>query len=75
MSEHPRMHLNNWLQGRYGSTRYLTWDAVQVGPQHSGYWMVTAYLNNIEYGRGSGVTRGEAADMAAEQALIALRGY
>ena len=32
-------------------------------------------VNNIEYGRGTGITRGAAADRAAEQVLIALRGY
>jgi len=75
MAEHPRMLLNNWLQGRYGTTKYLTWDAVQVGTEHSGYWVVTAYFNNIEYGRGTGITKGDAANSAAEQTLIALRGY
>jgi hypothetical protein len=32
-------------------------------------------VNNIEYGRGSDRSRGAAAELAAEQTLVALRGY
>jgi hypothetical protein len=37
------MTLNNWLQGRYGTTNHLTWDAVQIGPTDSDHWEVIAY--------------------------------
>lgn len=37
------MSLNNYLQGRFSSTRSLTWERQQVGPQHAGQWIVVAY--------------------------------
>jgi hypothetical protein len=88
------MTLNNWLQGRYGTTKYLTWDAIHVGPQDAGEWIVVALckiphrfaglqtdftlrkiVNNIEHGRGVNRAKGAAAEVAAHQALVALRGY
>lgn len=37
------MTLNNHLQARFGSTRSLTWEREQVGPQHACQWTVVAY--------------------------------
>jgi hypothetical protein len=88
------MHLNNWLQSRYGNTNHVTYEWVHYGPEESGYWMAISYcadfctidfqlspnwlcfclVDNVEYGRGTGRTKAEATDNAAELALNALRG-
>ena len=88
------MGLNNWVQGRYGDTKYLTWDAFYVGPQDNGKWTVIAYcedfmsfasfqiefhlrriVKGVEYGRGTDARKGSAAELAANQTLVSLRGY
>jgi hypothetical protein len=38
-----RMYLNNYLQGRYGHTKYLTWSYTQSGPPHDTRWLAIAY--------------------------------
>lgn len=38
-----RMFLNNYLQGRYGHTKYLTWAFSQSGPKHDIRWLAIAY--------------------------------
>jgi len=75
MSEHWRTTLNNWLQSRYGTTVHLTWECTYSGPAHAVYWTAVAYFNDIEYGRAGGSSRGAAAEEAARQAVVALRGY
>lgn len=37
------MQLNNWVQGTYGSTRPLSWERFQLGPQNAGQWQAIAY--------------------------------
>jgi hypothetical protein len=32
------MALNNWVQGRYGTTKYLSWEPIHVGSQDNGEW-------------------------------------
>ncbi|KIJ66362.1 hypothetical protein HYDPIDRAFT_109374 [Hydnomerulius pinastri MD-312] len=67
-----RMYLNNFLQGRYGHTRYLTWSCVQSGPPHDTRWLAIAYFNSVEYGRGIARDRGSAMEVAAESTYHAL---
>ncbi|KIM88642.1 hypothetical protein PILCRDRAFT_2847 [Piloderma croceum F 1598] len=74
MAQHSKMHLNNWLQSRYGHTNRVTYELIHYGSEDSGYWMTIAYFDNVEYGRGTGRTKTEATDNAAEQVLNALRG-
>ena len=88
------MTLNNWIQSRYRTTKYLTWEAIHVGSQDSGQWTMIArcqafmsfafvqtefYLcrivKGVEEGRGTDNTKGSAAEFAANQALVSLRGY
>jgi hypothetical protein len=88
------MELNNYLQTRFATTKYLTWDAVHVGPNDAGNWVVVAFckylvafscfptdfvvhqiVNGVEHGRGINGKRGAAAEVAAQQTLVALRGY
>ncbi|KIM78707.1 hypothetical protein PILCRDRAFT_824151 [Piloderma croceum F 1598] len=72
---HFKMTLNNWLQGRYGTSKHLTWDENHTGPADSGSWEVIAYINDIEFGRAIGSTRYDAAESAAEKVLLVLRNY
>lgn len=37
------MYLNNYLQGRYGHTRHLSWSYTQTGPSHDTRWLAVAY--------------------------------
>ena len=37
------MHLNNWLQSRYGDANRVTYEGIHYGPEESGYWMVICY--------------------------------
>jgi len=70
---YSRMMLNNYLQARYGITR-LTWNATHVGPEDAGEWVVIAYFDDIECGRGTAKMRSQAYEEASRQALTAL-GY
>lgn len=38
-----RMYLNNYLQGRYGHTKHLSWTYTQSGPPHDTRWLAIAY--------------------------------
>ncbi|THU91571.1 hypothetical protein K435DRAFT_863301 [Dendrothele bispora CBS 962.96] len=42
------------------------------GPQHAPTWTSTVYINNQQYGFGSGASRGAARENAARQALQAI---
>ncbi|KAI9570203.1 hypothetical protein HD554DRAFT_392986 [Boletus coccyginus] len=70
-----RMFLNNYLQGRYGHTKYLTWTFSQSGPKHDIRWLAIAYYNGIEYGKGMARDRGSAMEIAAETTYRALTSY
>ncbi|KAF9225380.1 hypothetical protein BS17DRAFT_700998 [Gyrodon lividus] len=70
-----RMYLNNFLQGRYGHTRQLTWSVAQFGPPHDPRWQAVTYFNDIEYGRGVARDRGTAMEIAAEATYHALTSY
>ncbi|KZT21391.1 hypothetical protein NEOLEDRAFT_1099326 [Neolentinus lepideus HHB14362 ss-1] len=69
--EHARMRLNNVLQGPLRDRR-LTWEDYSEGPPHNVTWTSIAYLNNIEWGRGTGPSRGAAKENAARAVLDAL---
>lgn len=72
---HNKMALDNWLQGRYGTSKHLTWDENHTGPADSGSWEVIAYINDIEFGRAEGSTKHDATEGAAEEVLRVLRNY
>ena len=40
------MHLSNWLQNQYGTTKYLAWEEFHIGSQEAGYWVSIAYCAN-----------------------------
>ncbi|KIM80610.1 hypothetical protein PILCRDRAFT_822349 [Piloderma croceum F 1598] len=67
-----KMELNNYLQIRFRSTASLSWVYERVGPDHALQWTAIAYINNIEYGRGTNSQKGAAAEIAAYQTLVAL---
>ncbi|OSX66567.1 hypothetical protein POSPLADRAFT_1133052, partial [Postia placenta MAD-698-R-SB12] len=69
---HWRMQLNNWLQNRYRSTDLLTWNTSPSGQRHNAVWTAVAYINGVEYGRGTGPSQGAAKEVAAQKALDAL---
>lgn len=71
MSDHQRMKLNNVLQ-QYRTLGSLTWEEIQQGPLHDPTWTAIAYLNEIEWGRGTGRSRGAAKEQAAGRVLAAL---
>ncbi|TFK53660.1 hypothetical protein OE88DRAFT_1733552 [Heliocybe sulcata] len=65
------MRLNNVLASIL-KTRKLTWDDDCRGPLHAPTWTSIAYLNNVEWGRGTGPNRGAAREEAAKTVLEAL---
>ncbi|KAG1754767.1 uncharacterized protein EDB91DRAFT_251173 [Suillus paluster] len=73
--EQNRLGLNNLLQQRYGASAatHLRWKSVRNGTDHSPTWIVIAYIDDIEYGQGSGGNKGTAKEMAAGVALRQLR--
>lgn len=70
---HPRMTLNNWVQGRFGRADDLTSEELLTGPRHAATWVVIVYFRGIEYGRGTSTKKNAAKDQAAERALAALQ--
>ncbi|KAG2118125.1 uncharacterized protein F5147DRAFT_566094 [Suillus discolor] len=70
-----RMGLNNLLQQRYGTSAAsrLRWESVKYGDDHNPTWTFIVYIDNIEYGQGSGSDKGSAKEMAAGVALMQLR--
>ncbi|KIM88772.1 hypothetical protein PILCRDRAFT_2956 [Piloderma croceum F 1598] len=72
MSDHWRTTLNNWLQGRHGTAKDLTWEATRSGLPHALRWTVVAYIKGVEYGRSTSGTKGAAAEEAARQAVVIL---
>ncbi|KAJ7897329.1 hypothetical protein B0H14DRAFT_2677839 [Mycena olivaceomarginata] len=69
MSEHYRTRLNNVAQER-GYT--ISYEATWTGPQHKPLWTAKVYLNNIEWGCGTGGSSASAREIAAKKALVAL---
>lgn len=66
-SNHWRLHLNNLLQASLG-THALRWEAYQDGPQNVAPWVAIAYIQNVEWSRGSAHTLGAAKEEAARRA-------
>ncbi|KAJ6552800.1 hypothetical protein B0H19DRAFT_1377604 [Mycena capillaripes] len=64
-----RTGLNNAAQGWGQRVQYAD---SQSGPLNHPTWASVVYLNEVEYGRGAGSTRGSARERGARQALIAL---
>lgn len=75
-AEHNRLGLNNLLQQRYGTSAatHLRWESFKDGADHNPTWTFIAYIDDIEYGRGSGSDKGTAKEMAAGVALRQLQG-
>ncbi|KAG1857605.1 hypothetical protein C8R48DRAFT_717112 [Suillus tomentosus] len=74
-AEQNRLGLNNLLQQRYGTSAasHLRWESVKYGDDHNPTWTFIVYVDNIEYGRGSGGDKGSAKEMAAGVTLMQLR--
>ncbi|KAG2076777.1 hypothetical protein BDR04DRAFT_1088998 [Suillus decipiens] len=74
-AEQNRLGLNNLLQQRYGPSAadHLRWEYVKDGADNNPTWTCTVYIDNIEYGCGSGGNKGSAKEKAAGAALAQLR--
>ncbi|KAJ8597565.1 hypothetical protein M405DRAFT_755594 [Rhizopogon salebrosus TDB-379] len=70
---HHRMQLNNYLQHRFRTTRDLRLSESVTGPPHAQSWTVVAFFRDVEYGRGEGLTKAAATELASKQALDALK--
>jgi len=71
-SAHWRLLLNNLLQVSLG-TAALRWDTFQDGPQlNVAPWVAVAYIQNVEWGRGSAHNLAAAKEEAARRAYRAL---
>ncbi|KIM76683.1 hypothetical protein PILCRDRAFT_826077 [Piloderma croceum F 1598] len=70
-----RVQLNNYVQQMYKNSTSLSWDIQQQGPEHQPSWEAVAYINHVEYGRGTASRKDLASEEAARQALVNLRGY
>ncbi|PPQ95241.1 hypothetical protein CVT26_014932 [Gymnopilus dilepis] len=66
----PRTRLNNFCQHLKLT---LTFGLEETGPQNQPEWKSVAYINDVEYGRGSGSTKGDAKKVAAEAALTQMK--
>ncbi|KAG2155676.1 hypothetical protein DEU56DRAFT_906852 [Suillus clintonianus] len=73
--EHPRTNLNNLLQSIYGPyvPDHVRWEVYSQGPPNALTWYATIYIDDMNYGYASARTRGDAQDMAAQQAYNHLR--
>ncbi|KAG2076780.1 hypothetical protein BDR04DRAFT_1148508 [Suillus decipiens] len=74
-AEQNRLELNNLLQQRYGpsAATHLRWESVKIGADNNPTWTFIAFIDSIEYGRGSGGSKGSAKEVAAGVALMQLR--
>ncbi|KAJ7853844.1 hypothetical protein B0H14DRAFT_2580232 [Mycena olivaceomarginata] len=63
-AEHYRTGLNNVAQQRGWSISY---EATWTGPSHEPLWTAKVYLNNIEWGCGTGGSSGSAKEIAAKK--------
>ncbi|KAH9897936.1 hypothetical protein C8Q73DRAFT_788159 [Cubamyces lactineus] len=73
--QHWTMELNNFCQKNHLA---CTWVERQSGPLNAPTWTAFAYINGMEYGRGSSLRKTEAKELAAETALRVLwqqRGF
>ncbi|KAF8989413.1 hypothetical protein BDQ17DRAFT_1434460 [Cyathus striatus] len=70
--QHYRNQLNTAMQ-LMGNTYKLFRDDSWTGPQHCPLWTTIYYINDVEYGRGQGLSKDESAENAASVVLEALR--
>ncbi|KAI0334474.1 hypothetical protein GY45DRAFT_1367644 [Cubamyces sp. BRFM 1775] len=73
--QHWTMELNNFCAK---NRMTCSWVEGQCGPRNAPTWTVSAFINGIEYGRGSSLTKTAAKEIAAETALRSLwqqRGF
>ncbi|KAJ8584509.1 hypothetical protein M405DRAFT_460381 [Rhizopogon salebrosus TDB-379] len=68
------MHLNNYLQRRFGATMrgHVRWDIASAGPPNEITWHCAVYINDELYGVGVDHFRGASRDAAARHALETL---
>ncbi|KAI0671397.1 hypothetical protein C8Q78DRAFT_770206 [Trametes maxima] len=64
---HFVMQLNNYAQT---NRLVVTWVELQIGPSTAPTWQCTAYVNGVQCGRGHGVNKSAAREIAAEAALM-----
>ncbi|KAG1868254.1 hypothetical protein DFJ58DRAFT_742648 [Suillus subalutaceus] len=70
-ASHFTLRLNNFLQGRYGSTfaAHFKYEDTSSGPQHLIVWTGTYFINDMKYGDGSGSSRRAAKEAAAQRTI------
>ncbi|OSC96479.1 hypothetical protein PYCCODRAFT_1441045 [Trametes coccinea BRFM310] len=67
-----------WLElNNYCQTNRLAWskEERQTGPQAHPTWTIYVYINGVEYGRGSGLSKSSARQEAAQRALRVLQPH
>ncbi|KAG0696882.1 kinase-like domain-containing protein [Suillus ampliporus] len=72
---HPRVALNNLLQGSYGPgvPDHVRWELFAQGPPHALTWTATIYIDDMNYGYGQAAMKGAAQERAATMALELLQ--
>jgi len=66
--------LNNFLQANGDpQARRLEWRIWSEGPEHSPVWRAISYIDGIAYGEGSGPSKAQAKEAAAQTTLAELQ--
>ncbi|KAF8203906.1 hypothetical protein BJ912DRAFT_218240 [Pholiota molesta] len=65
--------LNNYLQDKKES-HLLTWSEVASGPPHQPTWTIECKIGGEVKGAGAALSKSDAKQTAAKEALAALRG-
>ncbi|OJA21699.1 hypothetical protein AZE42_13783 [Rhizopogon vesiculosus] len=69
---YQRTQLNNYLQRRFRSTRDVQLVESATGSVRARRWTVVVFFRHIQYGRGEGLTKSSAMELACQKALQAL---
>ncbi|KAK0472167.1 hypothetical protein IW261DRAFT_1571174 [Armillaria novae-zelandiae] len=67
--KHYRQDLNNYANQ---AGLKLTYTETSEGPSHAVTWTVTAYIGDVEHGKGVSGSKGQAKEIASYKAMVAL---
>ncbi|KAG2155720.1 hypothetical protein DEU56DRAFT_906891 [Suillus clintonianus] len=68
---HFALRLNNFLQGRYGSSAAtrVKYEETSSGPQNNTMWTGTYLIDDMKYGEGSATSKKVAKEAAAQKTI------